>query len=238
MLYSPRRGCLVSLAGWSKVQQNKTVSETVSFTSATLLSYLFLLLCHVNTPPSTMFDTSAILVLHNNLLKLLCGALSDTANKTWLVACYTRQEHCLQYHTASTNLFVEFKREQTTNMCMKKLQAWSVKNARVLLRIASCPSKQNRKAGSHPIYEKHFSHSDALIILSIFSCFQFHLLLPPRSFSLKLGPIIKLWTSVSLQTHAYSFCIACQKTFGPQESFVRTQFWKLQQFYSWLPLKT
>lgn len=107
-------------------------------------------------------------------------------------------------------------------MCMKKPQAWSVKNARLLLRFTNCPPKQNRKLGSHPIYEKHFSHSDASVILSTFSCFQFHLLLPTRSFSLKLGPIIKLWASVSLQTHAYSFSTACQKTFSPQESFVRT----------------
>lgn len=70
---------------------------------------------------------------------------------------------------------------------------------------------------------KHFSHSNALRILSTFSCFQFHLLLPTRSFSLKLWPIIKLWASMLLQTHAYSFSTACQKTFAPQESFVRTQ---------------
>lgn len=60
-----------------------------------------------------------------------------------------------------------------------------------------------------------------IIILPTFSCFQFHLLLPIRPFSLKLGPIIKLWASVPLQTHAYSFSTACQKTFGPQESSVR-----------------
>lgn len=53
-------------------------------------------------------------------------------------------------------------------MCIKKSEAGSVKNVRVLLCIADCPPVQNRKLGSHTVYKKHFSHSDALIILSTF----------------------------------------------------------------------
>lgn len=123
------------------------------------------------------------------------------------------------------NLFVEFKSKWTRNYKQVHGETSGLirqERTRVLLHIANGPPKQSRTLGSHPNYEKHFSHSDTLIILSTLSCFQFHLLLPARSFSLKLGPIIKLWASVSLQTHAYSFSTACQKTFGPQESFVRT----------------
>lgn len=65
-------------------------------------------------------------------------------------------------------LWTEVNGPGTTNMCIKKFEVWSVKNARVLLCIANCPPMQNRKLGSHPVYKKHFSHSDALIIFSTF----------------------------------------------------------------------
>lgn len=106
-------------------------------------------------------------------------------------------------------------------MCIKKSEAWSVKNARVLLCTTNCPPVQNRKLGSHPVYKEHFSHSDALIINSTFKLLS----IPPTPsywiIFTKTGAYYKAVGSVSLQTRVF-ISTACQKTFSLQEAFVRT----------------
>lgn len=132
--------------------------------------------------------------------------------------------------------------EQDLQASVKKPQAWSVKKARVLLHVVNCSSKRNRKLGSHPISEKRISHSNALIILSIFSCFQFHLLLSTRSFSLKLGPIIKLWVLCRCRHTLIHFPLPVRKHSAHKCLLCRTHFWSCNSFIAgyhlWLhPLK-
>lgn len=113
---------------------------------------------------------------------------------------------------------------------MKKPQARFVKKAGVLLHVVNRSSKQNRKLGSHPISGKHFSHSNALITLSISSCFQFHLLLSTRSFSLKLGPVIKLWVLCHCRHMLIHFPLPVRKHSAHKCLLCRTHFWSCNSF--------
>lgn len=113
---------------------------------------------------------------------------------------------------------------------MKKPQDRFVKKAGVLLHVVNRSSKQNRKLGSHPISGKHFSHSNALITLSISSCFQFHLLLSTRSFSLKLGPVIKLWVLCHCRHMLIHFPLPVRKHSAHKCLLCRTHFWSCNSF--------
>lgn len=113
---------------------------------------------------------------------------------------------------------------------MKKPQARFVQKAGVLLHVVNRSSKQNRKLGSHPISGKHFSHSNALITLSISSCFQFHLLLSTRSFSLKLGPVIKLWVLCHCRHMLIHFPLPVRKHSAHKCLLCRTHFWSCNSF--------
>lgn len=124
------------------------------FCSFTVLLVLIALSCQ--HAPGIIFDTSAILVFPISLLKLLGSTLSDMEKD---LACCLLQKTRVSPATSHSLQLICLQSSKvngpaTTNLCMKKLQAGSVNDARVLLRIANCIPKHNGKVGSHPVYEK------------------------------------------------------------------------------------
>lgn len=102
--------------GWLKqstAKSNYDRSFQFYFCNFTVLLILTVLSCQHS--PGIIFDTSAILVFHINLLKLLCGALSDMEKRHGLRPAVQDMSITYNITQPSANLSVEFKSKWTRN---------------------------------------------------------------------------------------------------------------------------